>query len=44
VAEGIGLQAFYLQFPDPYKHKRVTIELGVPEEFTTIMRGHILKK
>jgi len=38
-SEGIGLQAFYLQFPDPYKKKRITVELGIPHEFSTIIRG-----
>ena len=37
--EAIGLQAFHLSFPDPYNnHKRVTVQLALPNEFTCIMR------
>ena len=40
--EFIGLQAFYLQFPDPYKHKLITVELGIPAEFTLMCRKNVL--
>lgn len=35
----IGLQAYYLQFPDPYTKKLVTLELDIPLLFEEIMAG-----